>query len=118
MSSSFGVRTGDDGSALVEQRQQVAQAAATAVLVRDALGVHGVDTRLGPGERQPGERVEQVVQAFGPRFHATRLEHAYFIVGVGSAGRHEAHRPAAFGAQLRGVGKRVQMAESRAARSL
>src|SRR5712664_446151 len=34
----LGVGAGDDGSALVEQRQQVAQAAATAVLERDALG--------------------------------------------------------------------------------
>src|SRR5258708_35234164 len=32
----LGVRTGDDGSALAEQRQQVAPAAATALLVRDA----------------------------------------------------------------------------------
>ena len=41
-----------------------------------------VDARLGAREGEPGERVEQIVQAFGPRLHAAGLEDLDLVVRV------------------------------------
>ena len=58
-----------DRAAFIEDSEQVAQASALAAFLRNFSGVHGVDVRLRLRERQPGERVEQVMLVFGARVH-------------------------------------------------
>jgi hypothetical protein len=100
-----------DRAALIEDGEQIAQPAAPAAFARDLGGVHGVDARLGARKREPGEGVEEVVQALGPRLHATSLEHLYLVVAVFRAWRNEAHGLAAFGVETSLGRQRVQPVE-------
>ncbi|MFZ1908527.1 MAG: hypothetical protein WAU52_05530 [Burkholderiales bacterium] len=55
------VGKGDDRTALVENRQQIAQWAAPPAFARDLRGMARVEHRLGARKGDPGERVEKVV---------------------------------------------------------
>src|SRR3954462_5968338 len=91
-------RRADDRAALIEDGEQIAQTAATSLLARNLGGVHGVDARLGERESQPGERVEEIVQAFRPRLHIARFKKADLVVGVVGRGCDKAYGASARGA--------------------
>jgi hypothetical protein len=62
-----------DRPAFVKDRQKIAQGAAAAPFTWDLGRVQGVDARLGAREGEPGEGVEEIVQAVRPRLDAAGL---------------------------------------------
>src|SRR6266571_4926690 len=72
----------DDGAAFVEEGEQIAKAPAMAVLARDLGGMPRVELCLGFREREPGQRVEQIMAVAGAGRHATRLVDAQLIVAL------------------------------------
>jgi hypothetical protein len=100
----------DDGAALVEDGQQVAKRAATALgLGRQRARVQRVDARLGLRKSEPGERVEPVVQVFGACRDAAGLIDRDFVVRIIRAGRDKAQRLGAF--RFQSGGEAVQIVE-------
>ncbi len=107
-----------DRAAFVEDGQHVAQPAAPAAFSRDLGGMHGVDARLGPRERQPGERVEQVVPVVRTGLHPAGLEQVNFVVGIGRGRRNEADGLPAFRVDVRFFRLLVETLERKVASSL
>jgi hypothetical protein len=104
---------GDNRSALVEDGQHVAPPPAFAGLVRNLGCVHRVDARLGSRQRQPGERIEEVVPVVRTGLYLPRLEEVNFVVRIGRAGRHEADWFAAFGQDVRFLRQPIETVEGK-----
>ncbi|HXJ08453.1 MAG TPA: hypothetical protein VNH12_03035 [Burkholderiales bacterium] len=94
-----GVVACDDRTALVEDRQQVAKAAAPAVLQGNLLRVQRVQAGLGARESEPGQRVEHIVQVPRPARHASGAKGAQLVVLFVDLRRDEAQRRAACDSQ-------------------
>ena len=101
----------DDRAAFVEQREQVAPAAAAATLAGNLLGVQRVDQRLRPREGEPGERIEQIVQVAGARLHLAGLEQMDLVVRVSGCGRHEPYRAPGCGPEIAFLRQSVEASE-------
>src|SRR5258705_8231624 len=79
----------DERAAFIEDGEEIAQAAALALLVRDRGGMQGVDARLGAREGKPAKGVEPIVQVVGARLDAPRVVHAQLIGAARRGWRHE-----------------------------
>src|SRR5437868_11994625 len=98
-----------EGTAFVENGEEVAQPAALAALVRNRRRVHGVDARLGAREGEPADGIEPVVEIVGSRLDPARLMDAQLVGPALTTGGDEVDLPAALGANAGGC--RVELLE-------
>ena len=117
----LGRRARDDDPALVEERRHVARRAArrTVAQPRELVVVQPVEYRLRSREREPGERVEEVVPAPRPGRDLARPEDA-LLHSVGPpcpvrGRRNEGERRAAAAPHIALTRKRVQVVRTREA---